>query len=91
MRILRNYILKECLIPFMLSLMVLSCVFLLGYTVKLTHLVINKGVPLLVVGKIFLMLIPTLLTYTFPLACMIGVVMAFGRLSADNEIIAIRV
>lgn len=90
MRILRNYILKECVIPFALSLGVLSCVFLLGYTVKLTHLVINKGVALAAVGKIFLLLIPLLLTYTLPFACLIAVIMAFSRLSADNEIIAIR-
>lgn len=90
MKILRNYILKECVIPFILALIVLSCVFLLGYTVKLTHLVINKGVPLIVIGKIFLLLIPLLLTYTLPFACIIGVILAFGRLSADNEIIAIR-
>lgn len=90
MKILRNYVLKECIIPFLLALVVLSCVFLLGYTVKLTHLVINKGVPLIVVGKIFLLLLPLLLTYTLPFACIIGVILAFGRLSADNEIIAIR-
>jgi lipopolysaccharide export system permease protein len=90
MKILRNYILKECVIPFILALTVLSCVFLLGYTVKLTHLVINKGVPLSVVGKIFMLLIPLLLTYTLPFSCLIGITLAFGRLSADNEIIAIR-
>lgn len=90
MKILRNYILKECTLPFFLALSVLSCIFLLGYTVKLAHLVINKGVPFFTVSKIFLFLIPVLLTYTLPLACIIGVIMAFGRLSADNEIIAIR-
>lgn len=37
-----------------------------------------------------MLLIPLLLTYTMPFACLIGVIMAFGRLSADNEIIAIR-
>ena len=90
MKILRNYILKECVIPFKLTLTVLSCVFLLGYTVRLAHLVINKGVALNVVGKIFLLLFPLLLTYTLPFACLIAVIMALGRMSADNEIIAIR-
>ncbi len=90
MRLLRNYILRECVLPFFLALGVLSCVFLLGYTVKLAHLVINKGVPLVVVGKMFLLLIPVLLQYTMPIACLIAVLLAFSRLSADNEIIAIR-
>lgn len=90
MKVLRNYILKECAFPFVLALAVLSSIFLLGYVVKLAHLVINKGVSFTAVGRIFLFLIPVLLTYTLPLACIIGVVLAFGRLSADNEIIAIR-
>ncbi len=90
MRILRSYILREGVIPFLLALIVLSCVFILGYTVKLAHLVINKGVPLAVVGRMFLYLIPVLLQYTMPLACLVAVILAFSRLSADNEIIAIR-
>ncbi|MFP4473584.1 MAG: LPS export ABC transporter permease LptF [Candidatus Omnitrophota bacterium] len=90
MRIIRNYILRECLLPFLMSVGVLSCVFLLGYTVKLAHMVINKGVPLISVAKVFLLLIPVLLAYTIPLACLVGVMLAFSRLTADNEIIAIR-
>jgi lipopolysaccharide export system permease protein len=58
--------------------------------VQLTHLVINKGVSLSIIGKVFLLYIPVLLGYTLPLACLTSVIMAFSRLSADNEIIAIR-
>ena len=90
MRILRNYILSECILPFFLALGVLTCVFLLGNLVQLTHMVINKGVSILTVGKVFLLYIPVLLSYTLPIACLVGVILAFGRLSADNEIIAIR-
>lgn len=90
MKILRNYILLECVAPFLTALGALTCVFLLGYLVKLAHLVINKGVSLLVVSKVFGLYIPVLLTYTLPLACLIGVILAFSRMSADNEIMAIR-
>lgn len=90
MRILRNYILRECLWPFLLSLCVLTCVFLLGNLVQLAHMVINKGVKLATVGKVFMLYTPVLLGYTMPIACLTGVVMAFGRMSADNEILAMR-
>jgi lipopolysaccharide export system permease protein len=90
MKILRNYILRECIIPFFLALAVLTCVFLLGNLIQLAHLVINKGVSLLTVGKVFLLYIPVLLGYTLPLACLLGIILAFSRLSTDNEILAIR-
>ncbi|MBZ0166207.1 MAG: LptF/LptG family permease, partial [Candidatus Omnitrophica bacterium] len=90
MRILRNYILKECLVPFIVSMLLLNSVFLLGSLIRLTNLVINKGVALSTVGEAFVWYIPMLMGYTMPIACMISVIVAFSRLSADNEIIAIR-
>ena len=90
MRVLRNYILHECVVPFFLALGVLTCVFLLGNLIQLANLVINKGVSLGVIGKVFLLYVPVLLGYTLPLACLVGITLAFSRLSSDNEIIAIR-
>jgi len=90
MKILRSYILKECIIPFFLALGVLTSVFLLGNLMQLAHLVINKGVSLASVGKMFLYYIPVLLGYTLPIACLVAVILGFSRLSADNEILAMR-
>ena len=90
MRIIRSYILKECIIPFIMALIVLTCVFLLGNLIQLTNLVINKGVSITTVGKAFSLMIPVFLGYTIPIASLIAVILAFSRFSADNEIIAIR-
>ncbi|HBR14914.1 MAG TPA: hypothetical protein DD723_05135 [Candidatus Omnitrophica bacterium] len=90
MKIVRSYILRECLTPFFLSLVVLTCVFLLGNLIQLTNLVINKGVSLSTIGRVFLLYIPVLLGYTLPLSCLISVALAFSRLSSDNEILALR-
>lgn len=90
MRILRNYILRECLLPFTISLSVLTSVFLLGYLPQLANKVINKGVALSAVSKIFIYYIPILLGYTLPIACLVTVILTFGRLSAENEILAMR-
>ena len=40
--------------------------------------------------KSFLLYIPVLLGYTLPIACLVSVILSFSRLSADNEILAIR-
>ncbi len=90
MKIIRTYILHEGIIPFFLSLGVLTCVFLLGNLIQLTNLVINKGVSLTTVLTVFLLYIPVLLGYTLPIACLVSVILTFSRLSADNEILAIR-
>ena len=90
MRILRNYILKEFLGPLILSLVVLIFVMLLGNLIKIADLIINKGVDPLSVGKLFLYLIPYLLAYILPIACLSATLLSLGRLSGDNEIIAIR-
>ena len=90
MRILRNYILKECLQPFTLSICVLTSVFLLGYLPQLANKVINNGVSLTAMSQVFLYYIPILLGYTLPIACLITVILTFGQLSSENEILAMR-
>lgn len=90
MKILRSYILREVISPFFLSLSILTFVLLIGNTFRLTDLIIKKGVSILLVGKLFLFLIPYILSFTLPIASLAAVLLAFGRLSSDNEIIAIR-
>jgi len=90
MRIIRNYILKECIIPFAISLGVLTFVFLLGYLPQLADKVINKGISLSTVALVFVYNIPVLLGYTLPIAALAAVILTFGRLSSDNEILAMR-
>jgi lipopolysaccharide export system permease protein len=90
MHILRNYILKECLQPFVLSISVLTSVFLLGYLPQLANKVINDGISLTAMSQVFLYYIPILLGYTLPIACLVTVILTFGHMSAENEILAMR-
>jgi lipopolysaccharide export system permease protein len=90
MRIIRNYILRECLQPFTLSICVLTSVFLLGYLPQLANKVINNGVSLAAMSQVFLYYIPILLGYTLPIACLITVILAMGQMSSENEILAMR-
>ncbi len=90
MKILRNYILRECVAPFFISLSVLTFVFLLGNLIRLANMVINKGISLVAVGNMFFLYIPVLLGYTLPIACLITMILTFSRFSSDNEILAMR-
>jgi lipopolysaccharide export system permease protein len=90
-KILRNYILREFLGPLLLCLGVLTFVMvLIGNLKRIADLVINKGVDIFSVIQIFIYLTPYIVTYTLPISILVAVLLALGRLSGDNEIIAIR-
>jgi len=90
MKILRTYILREHAGPFFVTLSGLTAVLLVGNVVKFAELVIAKGVSLLDILRLLIYLIPYMLSFTIPMACLIAMVMAFGRLSTDYELIAMR-
>lgn len=73
-----------------MALGVLTFVMILGNLIKIADLVINKGVDIVSVSKLLLFMIPFLLTYTVPISALTAVLLSLGRLSSDNEIIAIR-
>ncbi|MBL0225094.1 MAG: LPS export ABC transporter permease LptF [Geobacteraceae bacterium] len=85
-RILSLYIIREIASLFLLGIMVFTLILLMGRLIKLTDLVISRGVPLSDVSLMILYLMPSFLVYTIPMAFLLAVLLAFGRLSADNEI-----
>jgi LPS export ABC transporter permease LptF len=90
MKILRTYLLKEIFIMFLFSLFIFTFSLVTGNLIKLADLVINKGVSIALVGKLFLFFIPFLLSYTIPMSALSATLLVFGRLSSDNEITAMR-
>jgi len=89
-RILSLYIIREISSLFLLGIMVFTLVLLMGRLIKLTDLVISRGVPLADVSQMVLCLMPSFLVFTIPMAFLLAVLLAFGRLSADNEITVIK-
>ncbi|MDP3790332.1 MAG: LptF/LptG family permease [Candidatus Omnitrophota bacterium] len=90
MRILRDYILKEFLHSFLLSLVVFTFAFLIGNIIQIANLVINKGVSIVAVCKLLFFMTPWLLSFTFPMASITSVILTFGRFSSDGELTAMR-
>ncbi|MBN2453434.1 MAG: LptF/LptG family permease [Candidatus Omnitrophica bacterium] len=90
MKILRDYILKEFFHSFFLTLVVFTFVFLVGNIITLANYIINKGVDPVSVLKLFGYLIPWLLSFTLPIAVLTASILAFGRLSGDGELTAMK-
>lgn len=89
-RILSLYIIREIVSLFLLGIVVFTLILLMGRLIKLTELVVSRGVPLADVSRMILYLMPSFLVFTIPMALLLAVLMAFGRLSADNEITVIK-
>jgi lipopolysaccharide export system permease protein len=89
-KILHRYIFREILVPFALGLGVFTFVLLLARLLRLIELVVNRGIPATSVARIFLYLLPAFLEITVPMAMLLAILVAFGRLSADSEITALR-
>jgi lipopolysaccharide export system permease protein len=87
---IHKYILKEISIPAFLSLLIFTFVLLMGKIPRLAELVINKGVSTTQILQLFSFLLPTFLSVTIPLSFLLGILLAFGRFSADSEFIALK-
>lgn len=57
---------------------------------RLVELLVSKGVGLWSVLKVFSILLPSFLVLTLPIAGIIASITAFGRLSFDKELVAMR-
>lgn len=90
MKILRRYILKELAGPFFFSFAIFTFAMLTGNLIKLADLVINKGVDFFSICKLFFYMLPWLFTFTVPMSVLTATLLTFGRLSADNEITAMK-
>lgn len=84
------YILSETLNPTLLGLCVFTFLLVMGELPELTELIINQGVPATSIFKLFSFQLPTLLSVALPLAFLLGVLIAFGRLSSDHEFTALK-
>ncbi|MEW6186481.1 MAG: LPS export ABC transporter permease LptF [Thermodesulfobacteriota bacterium] len=90
MRIISRYILKEILTPFGVTLLAFTTIFLLGNLMQLVDMIVQKGVGLGDVVRLLGYTLPFLFVYIIPMAFFISVLLGFLRMSADNEITALK-
>ncbi len=89
-KIVHRYIFRELLIPFLFGLSVFTFVLLIARLLRLIELVVNRGVPATSILRIFAYIVPAFLEVTVPMAMLLAIIVAFGRLSADSELVAFR-
>jgi len=90
MRILNKYIVREVLVFFLISLAAFTGLLLTVRMLRLTSLIINRGVEFTQIAKVFVSIVPTFLEIALPMATLLGVMLAFARLCGDSEMVVIR-
>ncbi len=90
MRILSRYIIREHIPPFIMALTVLLFVLLANFLLKSIDKFLGKGLDLFLLIEFVFLNLAWILALAVPMAVLVATLMAFGRLSSDNEITAMR-
>lgn len=91
MKLLDRYVGNSVVVAATFGVIVLSLVLVLGNLFKeVLDLIINHDVPLKYVLLFMLYVLPFSFTFTIPWGFLTALLLAFGRMSADNELIALK-
>lgn len=89
-RLIDRYVLKEAVVPTLLGLLVFTFILQIPPVMEVAEKLVAKGVPWPVIARIMATLLPQALGITIPMALLVGLLVALGRLSADRETVALQ-
>jgi lipopolysaccharide export system permease protein len=89
-KIVHIYIFREITTPFLLGFIVFTFVLLTGKMLKLAEMVVTKGMPVSDILRLIVYMLPSFCIVTIPMSFLLALLLAFGRLSADSEITALK-
>ena len=87
MKTLDRYVIREILPPFLIAILVFTFILIIPFIIELAEQMIAKGVPWPMLLRLMVTLLPSALALTIPMSLLIGILVAFGRLSADREFV----
>ncbi|MDP8238197.1 MAG: LptF/LptG family permease [Candidatus Hatepunaea meridiana] len=88
--ILAGYILKEHIAPFIYGLTLIVFIFMMNLVFQMLGRVAGKGISIWVILEYFSLNLAWIIALAVPMAVLIATLSAFGRLSGDGEITALR-
>ena len=89
MFILNWYVTKNFLATFSMSIVVLTFAMTGANLMKVIEY-ISQGISPVIAGKFLLLALPMAMAFSIPWAALVSIMLVFGRMSADNEITAMR-
>jgi LPS export ABC transporter permease LptG/LPS export ABC transporter permease LptF len=90
MKILDRYVIREVLWPFAIGLVIFTFILIIPTLIQDAEELVAKGVPAATIARLMWLLVPSSLALTIPMSLLIGLLIAFGRLSSDREFVAMQ-
>ena len=87
---LRRYVLSELMMPFLFGFSVIIFLLVIDLILQMLDRILGKGVPISVVFELFFLNTAWMIALAVPMAVLVSTLLAFGRLSAAGEIVAMR-
>ncbi|MBN2413320.1 LptF/LptG family permease [candidate division KSB1 bacterium] len=85
-----RYIIKEHISPFIFAISVITLVFLLNLVFRELGRILSKGLGFSLILEFFFLNMAWIIALAVPMAVLVATLMAFGRLSGDSEITAMK-
>jgi len=90
MKILNRYILREHIPPFFYAVFIITFLLILETIPKIVEMVIDKDISAFVVLELIFLNLAWMIALSVPMAVLVATLLAFGRLTSDSEIVAIK-
>ena len=90
MLLISRYIIKELILPFIYSLMIIAFMLFINFFLRAIDRFLGKGLSALTIFEYLFLNLAWIVALAVPMAVLIATLMAFGRMSEDNEINAMR-
>lgn len=91
MKVIDRYVSRQVLYTALMAIAVLSMVLVLGNVFKqLFELLVNHNVPIEFILSFIGYILPFSMAFTIPWGFLTAVLLVFGRMSAENELVALR-
>jgi lipopolysaccharide export system permease protein len=89
-RTLRRYLLREIGGAFLAGIAIFASILFLLRAIDLIEMIFARGVPAFLVVRLLGAILPSLVEVTLPMAFLLAVVTALGRMASDRETLALR-
>src|SRR5438105_15749657 len=91
MKLIDRFVSRELIVNLLFAIFVLSLVLVVGNIFrKLLPLLVNHDVPVEYLVSFIAYVLPIPLIFTIPWGLLTAILLVFGRLSANNELVAFR-
>ena len=90
MKVLHKYLLKEMLLPFTFSLLIITFLLFVNFLIRAVDRFLGKGLDFFIIIEYLFLNLAWIIALSVPMAVLLTSLMTFGRMSEDNEIDALK-